>query len=129
MISSIEMRISGRPNRSSILISRIDCFIIFPVDDLVDRWGDQNFDPLLRTVSDQALLLLLRIVIGGEKDRVDIDSVPQVFDAVLILEIVDRALRDRMLAQGLPVGQKTDDAVMRRVLKTRDQRHRLVPVP
>ena len=79
--------------------------------------------PLLRTVSDQALLLLLRIVIGGEKDRVDIDSVPQVFDAVLILEIVDRALRDRMLAQGLPVGQKTDDAVMRRVLKTRDQRH------
>jgi len=47
--------------------------------------------------------------------------------AVLILEIVDRALRDRMLAQGLPVGQKTDDAVMRRVLKTRDQRHRLVP--
>ena len=32
-----------------------------------------------------------------------------------------------MLAKGLPVGQKTDDAVMRRVLKTRDQRHRLVP--
>lgn len=51
-------------------------------DNFVDRRGDQNLYRFFRTVFDQLILFVLRIVIGREKYGVDIDTIPQIFDVV-----------------------------------------------
>lgn len=120
MISSSEILISGRPSRSSILISRHD----LAVDDFVDRRCDQDFQIAFDAVADQALLLGLCLFVGGEQHGIDIVSLPEVSNAVFIFEIIDRTLRDGVVFHVPAESQESYDLVVRRTLQPGDQRYR-----
>ena len=62
------------------------------VDNLVDRRRDQDLNALFRTIPDQAFLFRLGVVVRGEKNAVDVVTVPEVFDAAFVFEVVNRSV-------------------------------------
>ena len=97
----------------------------FPVDDLVDRRGDQHLDAVRHAIFDQAVRLGLRIGVVAEKNGFDSELVEHVFDILLRLEIINRPFGDLVIFEPAAVGDESAHVVMRRVLQPHDERHLL----